>query len=251
MSSTQSSDAGIGHNKPPDEIDPTFENIKQRVSDLVAAANRWINERPEITDEEMAGRCSAFIDQLQAHLKDVEATRKRQVAPLNAEVKAINARYKDQATFLEKARAAMRQKLDPWLKAERERVEAERRKAEAEAEAKRKEAEEAARKAEEEAKGDVIGAQVAAEQAEEAAKEAEAAAKRAQRQKAGVKPSVGSGKAKTIRKRTVVRIADRSLIPARVLRMVDDDAILKVLRADLDLARKTPGVVVEIEEQVV
>ena len=243
--------APIGHNEPPDELDEAFENVKTRTNALIDTANRWIKERPVIEDQDTADKASAFIDQLQAQIKAAEEERKKYNKPFDQKIKANNARHKTLAAQLEKARTLMRNLMAPWL----ERLEREKRQKEEaarrEAEAKRKAAEEAAATAAAEAENDPIGAAVAAEQAEKAAAAAERDAKRISNQRVGVRPSVGTGRAKSFRQRQVVHIVNRELIPARIFRMVDDEAVLKVLRNDLELARKTPGVEVRTEKQVV
>lgn len=249
-SSETQTEPGIGHNLPPDLIDQPFEDIKQRTSDIIDNANKWLNERPEIIDEEMAGKASAFLDQIQAAAKDTEKQRKDANEPLRAAVTASDNKYKLIATKLALAKIALGELLAPWMRKKAARIAAETKAAQEAAAAARKAEEEALAKIAENKGGDVIGDMVVAEQAEKDAKNAAAAAARASKQKSGVKPSTGSGRAKSIRRRSVVRISDRGLIPLKVLRMVDVECIIKVLQADLDLAKATPGCVIETIEKV-
>ena len=180
-----------GNNLPPEEA---------RVNDLVANANRWLAERPELTDQEMADKCSAFIDQITAMLKDLDKQRRAEKKPHEDAAKAVDARFKPLTALLEKAKDLLKPKLTAWmLKLQRDRDEAARL---AREEAQRK-AEEAARAAEEAEKAtDVVGASVAAEEAARAAEEAEKQAAKAEKAPVNLQSAMG---ARTKSLRTVWR----------------------------------------------
>jgi hypothetical protein len=119
---------GPGHNQPPD--DPI-----ERSAELVAAAERWVAERPQITDAEMAGTAQEFINQLRANKTDLEAAEKAEREPFDQAVGVIRVRYRSRLELIGIALAKMREKIKPWLDAEQARIDqaAARRQQEAEA----------------------------------------------------------------------------------------------------------------------
>lgn len=133
---------GIGDNQPP-KPDPS-----ERADALIATANRWIAERPEIENAEQAGLAQEFIAQLRQNKADLEAAEKQERQPLDLAVAAVRMRYRGPLESIGIAYTRMQQKLKPWLDREQDRLDAEaaeRRRAAAEiaaqAEAARKEAE--------------------------------------------------------------------------------------------------------------
>ncbi|WP_319798286.1 hypothetical protein [Nitrobacter sp.] len=166
---------GLGHNQPPE---PT---IIERGNALVETANRWLTERPELTDEDMAGKAQGFIDQLRAHWKTTDDARVAEKKPHIDAAKAVDDRYRDPLAKIDLALKLMREKMTAWLQAKQRRAEEEKRRQEEEARQAKEEAERAAKAAEEAAAkpgNDVIGAQIEAERAAKAAEDlAKAAAK--------------------------------------------------------------------------
>jgi len=111
--------AGIGHNLSP------YEQMKSRVAELVDNANRWLAERPEITDEDMAAKCNDFVSQLTSQGKAVEAERGEANKPHRDAQAENNTKYKTLGTLIETAAKLMKAKRSAWLqKKEAIRVEA-------------------------------------------------------------------------------------------------------------------------------
>lgn len=178
---TDETTAGIGHNLPP------FETIKQRTDALIDTANRWITERGEIADEDMAGKANDFLTQLRAEFKAADKERKAEKQPHLDAGKAVDAKYKPVTERLEKAANAIKKMLTPWLQKKQREEEEAQRSAQEEARAK---AEAEAKRAEELAKeGNAIDAEIAAEEAEQAVKAADKIAEAPVR--AGVKGELG------------------------------------------------------------
>lgn len=157
----------IGHNQPPP--DPLA-----RADELVANANRWSDERPEITDAEMAGTAQDFVRQLRANRDALDAAFKAERAPLDAAVAEVRTKYRTPLDLIAIAMTRMAEKLGPWLRREQQRLDEEadrRRRAAAEIAAQA----EAARKA---AEGGSIEAELAARDAAKAAADAARLAER-------------------------------------------------------------------------
>lgn len=109
---------GIGDNQGP--LDPLL-----RADALVANANRWIAERPEITDAEMAGIAGDFVKQLRENRDDLESAEKQERQPLDLAVAAIRVKYRTPLELIGIAYTRMQQKLKPWLDREQARLDAE------------------------------------------------------------------------------------------------------------------------------
>jgi hypothetical protein len=110
--------AGPGHNQPPP--DPFA-----RSEELVANANRWVAERPEIVDAEMAGVAQDFVKQLRENRDALDAASKAEREPHDKAVAAIRVRYRTPLELIGIAMTRMAQKLAPWLKREQDRLDAE------------------------------------------------------------------------------------------------------------------------------
>lgn len=167
----------IGGNNPPVSIDfeAAFETVKARIGKIAEVGNKWVTERPEITDAEMAGKCTDFMAQVNAALKDAEAARRAEKKPHEDAAKAVDVKFRALGATLEKIKELLQPRLTTWLRKEQDRIAAERRQAEDAARKAREEAEAAQRLAEDAAKkpgADVIGAAVAAEDAKKRAEEA-------------------------------------------------------------------------------
>ncbi len=164
--------AGMGHNISPE--DAAFDKLDERQKALIEIGEKWLTERPEITDDKMAGKCHDFITQVNGAIKAVEAARVEHKAPHIAAGKAVDARFIPLKGPLDILKGKLSPRLTAYLnKKERQRQEEERRKAE---EAARAAAEAEDARAAAEANNDSIAA---AAQAEEAARAAEAANKEA------------------------------------------------------------------------
>lgn len=157
---------GAGHNNPPD---PLILEADERID----TANKWLTERPEITDMDTADKANFFAGQCQATWKALDDQRLQE----NRAFQAVqDAKYKMPLALLKAAKDKVVALRTAFLKKEEDRLDAERRAAAAEVERKRKEAEEAVRRAQEAAKkkgADVLRAELAAGTAAEAVAEAE------------------------------------------------------------------------------
>jgi hypothetical protein len=165
----------LGHNRPPA---PT---PLDRAGELVANANRWVAERPSISDEETAGLGQGFVQQLRDCRADLEAALEKEREPLDLALYAVKVRYKDPLAMIDIALGKMGALLAPFLKAKDDRLRAE-------AEQRQRLADEAQQRAEhalERARAtgtveDQLAMERAAEEAEAARKAAGRPAKRAQ-----------------------------------------------------------------------
>lgn len=237
----------IGHNRPPEPIDP-FGDAKKRTDELITTADRWVKERSTIETDEHAGRASTFIDQLRAQSKKVEDLRKAAVKPLNDEVARVNAVHKKEIDRLTLALGALQKILTPWLVAQKAKKDAEER-------LRREEADRLQREAEEKARAAVtIDDQVAALQAEKAAEEAKRTADRVANTRVGARPTVGGGRAKSLRTFTTVEITNLRIVPKSALLAAieaEPECLIRYLNRHLDLAEATPGVTVKREQRAV
>src|SRR5205809_4100339 len=109
---------GIGDNQPPP--DPIG-----RAGALIANANRWIAERPEIIDAEMAGIAQDFVVQLRENREALDAALKAEREPLDKAIGVIRLKYRDPLELIGIAYTRMQQKLKPWLDREQARLDAE------------------------------------------------------------------------------------------------------------------------------
>lgn len=155
--------AVIGNNNPPDAL-------LAEANERIDFANRWLTERAEIADDEIADKAGGFKGQIAATRKALDNRRLDENRKWDA---GQAAKYRSPLDLLQRAHDAIDAKIKAWLKVKDERLAAEKRAQEAEAARIRQEAEEAQRQAEEEASkkgGDVLRAQQAAEDAAERAK---------------------------------------------------------------------------------
>lgn len=177
---TTEAPVGPGDNRPP--VDD-FEDLRQRVEDLALTANRWLSERKEITDEDMAGKLADYKEQVSSCMKNVEAERKAKKQPHIDAGKAVDLRYNPLKTPLQKILDLIEPLQRGWLRKVREAQEAEARRQREEAEKAEREAQEAAARAaqvEEKGEGAIVHATVAAEEAAARADQAHAAAAKAE-----------------------------------------------------------------------
>jgi hypothetical protein len=101
--------AGIGHNQSP------FAIMQARVAALVTNANKWLSERPEITDEDMATKCNDFVAQLTQQGKAIEAERGEVNKPHRDAQAENNTKYKTLSGLIDTAKALMTAKRSAWL----------------------------------------------------------------------------------------------------------------------------------------
>jgi len=113
---------GIGDNQPPHDADLA----RERVEALVATAERWTAEWPEIADAETAGRCTDFIDQLAAEGKKLDAQWRAEKAPILDAERAIARRWEPLVDMIKVCRLLLISRRAAWLKSEGERLAAER-----------------------------------------------------------------------------------------------------------------------------
>lgn len=181
--------AKMGDNAPPD---PLITEADERVD----TANKWLTDRKEITDAEMADKASFFIGQVDATFKALDRQRLDAKNTFLAEQDKV---YKTPLSLLERAKAKLVEMRRAWLLKEQTRVETERAAAQKKIDDARREAEEAQKRAEKEAAkkrgGDVLRTELAAEEAAakvaEAEKAAEAVPERAQIKGAYTTKAVG------------------------------------------------------------
>jgi hypothetical protein len=108
----------LGHNQPPpDPFD--------RADELIANANKWIKERPEITDEEQAGACQLAIDQLRKVKEDLEADQKSRREPLDLAIAALRIQFRDPLMKIGIAMTRLQEISSAWLSKKRDRLAAE------------------------------------------------------------------------------------------------------------------------------
>jgi septal ring factor EnvC (AmiA/AmiB activator) len=229
----------VGHNLP-----DLYDDLKARTDSLIENANRWLKERPEITDADLAGRCSDFLDQITKHWKEVDTERDRQKRPHTTEAERVQARFRPLLDALDTAKKLLKTKLGAWLDREARRIEEERRKAAAEAEKKAKEAAEAAAAAENAA---TVQATLAADQAAKAAEQAKAEAAYLATATPQAKGDFGA-RARSLRTTLAGRIVDvdRCLAYYRENKTLVD-TLYKIVNADIRAGNHTiPGV--EIHE---
>lgn len=153
---------GIGGNSPPD---PLIVEADERIDN----ANKWLTERPEITDMDMADKANFFVGQIQATWDALDGQRLQEGREFKANQET---KYKTPLELLVSAKAKLVALRRVFLKKEEDRLLAEKVKAEAEAKRKADEAEAAKRRMEEEATkkgGDPLRAEATAKAAVEAA----------------------------------------------------------------------------------
>lgn len=143
-----------GHNNPPSETQ-FCEELKKEIS-------KWLEDNPVIDSLEKAKAAKLLLDRANLALKDLESERKKQVDPLNKQVKEINDRYREPKETLALALQAVKGCINVYLETVEAQKIADARAAAEKAEAAKRaaiEAEKAAEKAaEESAQGVIIDA---------------------------------------------------------------------------------------------
>jgi hypothetical protein len=205
--------AVMGGNRPPSAIElakPTLEEL-----------GRFLSDHPVVTNDTEAREAKAILDRIVLAFKGIEDERKAKVAPLNAELAAINGEYHrwhnaggrpgTWDTLLKELRIRLT-KFAQAEEAKRHAAAEAARKAAAEAERKAREAEEREREAAAEAAQGVCDVDIAA--ATEEADQAFAAFQRAGREAARadrdtkVRIGGGFGRVATLRDKEVLTVTD-------------------------------------------
>jgi len=198
----------MGGNNPPGKIE------LERAAQLIAAANQWMADRPEITDTAMAAEAQAFVDQLRTSKKELGTAQKADLAPHDEAIDAVKAKYRDPLAGVEAAMKVLLEKSGAWLVKERARLAAEKAAQEAEAKRLREEADRLEREAREAAAKTEISTEdvaVAATAAHDAAKDAKAAERVADKKvEAAAIKSDSSRRAMTLRATWRAEVVDES-----------------------------------------
>ena len=195
-----------GHNKPPE--------VLELAKDVFRQITQWFKEHPKVSSEKDAREIKLQIDRAKLCLKDLEDERDGKVRPLNEQVGAINARYKEVKLPLGNILDNLLKTLDSFIEAERvrrEKVAEEARRAAEEAERKAREAERIEREKMEDAILDeAVDVEEYTEVADVAFGEFERAARAALRAQEDTRVKVvgGLGRAITQREREVLEVED-------------------------------------------
>ena len=237
--------ATIGDNLPPPTVD---DDLAARNAALVANANRWLTERPAITDDDLAGRCSDFLEQINAQIKAVDTARAAAKKPYDDGAKAVQLLYRPLLDVLDAAKNLLKTRLQAWLNKKAKALVEERAKAAAEAAARQKEADEAAAKA---AAGTNVEAQVEAQRLAAEAEKAKAEAAYLDQARPQAKGDFGA-RAASLRVTLKGRILDIDLCFQHYREHRDVvDALYKAVNADIRRgARSIPGVEIYPEQSV-
>lgn len=113
------SSAEIGHNNPPPNA--TLAGAER----ARAALADYLSNNPVIADEPSARSAKAVVDLTKAALDEMERERDARVRPLNEQVRAVNGEYKSAREPVEKLLGVLKDRINDFLNAERERREAE------------------------------------------------------------------------------------------------------------------------------
>jgi len=100
--------AVIGGSQPPSAID--------FASESATALSDWMKDHPVIETDDDARAAKLLVDRAKSSLESMETERDAQVRPLNDQVKAINDRYRQPGTLLEKVRNALAERLTAYAK---------------------------------------------------------------------------------------------------------------------------------------
>lgn len=168
MTTAENPRAVMGGNTPPD---PLIIEANERID----TANKWLIERPLITDMETADKANFFVSQIGATWTALDNQRKNENRDWLA---AQDKKYRSPLELLAMAKGKLTDKRRDFLRREEDRLAAEKAKIEAEARRKADEAAAALAKAEAEAKkkgGDALRTELAAKEAVQAAADAVAA----------------------------------------------------------------------------
>lgn len=236
--------AVAGNNNPPNEALETARSAYDHLSE-------WLAEHPVIADEEAALAAKPVADYVKGALDAMETERDGLVRPLNEQVRKTNADYKSARDPLERLFGVLKDRLNAYIEAERQRREAEA----AELARIAKEKEEAARAAEaaereaiDNAKeGEFTDVGAATAQADEAFADFQASARaavRADKSASSVKIGGGFGRALSQRTSETLIITDGLKALAEIVAERDGilpDKIADAIRAAARDFRKAKG----------
>lgn len=188
--------APIGHNRPPDPFDAHRVNLQ----DLYLEAKNWADGE-KLQTQAQADEISFLIDQLRKGQKAADESRAAEKKPHDDAAKAVQTKWKPILEQADRAIAACKSALAPWLQAQ----EAEKQRIAAEA---RKAAEEASQRAAEAARQADLSSLEDRERTEalvEAAEQAQKAVKRAEGDRA---QATGGSRAMSLRSVWKTEMAD-------------------------------------------
>lgn len=123
MAEAENPRATIGANNPPD---PLIVESDERID----TAQKWLDERPEITDEAMADKAAFFISQIAGTHKALDEQRKKENRAFK---KAQEDKYDTPLSLLDSAKAKLLVLRNAWLAKKQAKLDAERAAAQAEA----------------------------------------------------------------------------------------------------------------------
>lgn len=112
----------LGHNKPPDDAATKHEELFKVAGTLTGTVNKWLAERPAITDAEMAKAAQLMIDQLRKVRGQLEAALKAEREPIDLALAAVRLMFKVPTDTVQLGLDHMLAKMEAWLKGERERL---------------------------------------------------------------------------------------------------------------------------------
>lgn len=107
-----------------------IDRMQERADALVETANRWILERPEIEDDDLATKLDAFLGQLEAEMKAAETQRVAEKEPHLTAGREIDAKWQALMRPLTLAKEVLRKRLMSYLLAKQQKIEDARREAE-------------------------------------------------------------------------------------------------------------------------
>lgn len=123
MANAENPRAVAGGNNPPD---PLLVEYEERID----TAQKWLDERKEITDETMADRCAFFISQMAGTHKALDDQRKTENRAFK---KTQDEKYDGPLSLLESAKTKLLTIRNAWLRKKQDKIDEERRAAQAEA----------------------------------------------------------------------------------------------------------------------
>ncbi len=222
--------AVAGDNKPPREALLKGQEAYSHLSE-------WLAENPVIETEEAARSAKTVVDYVKSVIDGMETERDGLVRPLNDTVKATNAEYKNARDPLERLFGVLKDRINAFIEAERQRREAEAAEAAriaAEAEATARAAEAAEREAIENAKdGEFTDVGAATAQADEAFAEFQSAARVAVRaDKAASSVKIGGGFGRSLSQRTSETLVIEDGVKALTEIMAERNGVLPEKIAD-------------------
>ena len=220
----------MGHNQP-----NAYDALKERTDSLIEIANRWISERPEILDQDMADKAKDFLDQLREEGKAVESARKIAKQPHMDAAAGVDGTYKPLGALLKTAADMIKPRMTDWL-VKQQAIKDEIARAAAEL-AERKLQEAALLEAPE-----TVEEVLAQEGAVKAAEQAQTDAKQASADNASTQGQLG-GKAMSLRTRKAVEIVDMDLVFAHYGHREEVENVLtRLAAADVRSGLEVPGI---------